>query len=154
MFDRAKLSLNKTLDQISEESKQWRDEAAREHGLLEQSKASAANLDKERAALLGNLRRSDEVLKEAQQNILALEAQIAELIASRKIQDGRLAESLSLSGLSVHAASVLKAVRDHLTQGYVQFVCDGLGEAAIVITDLDGRKLEARKPCLLDGAFI
>jgi DNA repair ATPase RecN len=63
-------TLHKKLEQVSEEAKQWREKAAREHGQLEQSKTAAAERDKERAVLRGDLRKATDTLNGAQQQIL------------------------------------------------------------------------------------
>jgi len=55
-------TLHKKLEQASEEAKQWREKAAREHGQLEQSKTAAAERDKERALLRGDLRKATDTV--------------------------------------------------------------------------------------------
>jgi hypothetical protein len=70
--------------QASEESKRWREKAAREHGQLEQSKIATAKCDNERAVLLDDLSKATASLKGAQQQILTLEARIAELTTTLK----------------------------------------------------------------------
>ena len=61
-------TLQRELQRASEESRQWREKAAREHGQLEQSKIAAAKWDNERAVLRGDLRKATESLKGAGSN--------------------------------------------------------------------------------------
>src|SRR5690349_3033203 len=71
--------LQRELQQASEESKRLHEKAARQHDQLEQSKIAIVKRDNERAILLDDLSRTTASLKGAQQQILALEARIAEL---------------------------------------------------------------------------
>jgi len=117
-------TLQKELQQASEETKRWRDKAAHERGQLEQSKIAAAECDHETAVLRGDLRKATNSLKEAQEQILTLEARIAELTTTLESRDNQLAYSLSLSGLGDCAAAALKTLRDRLAKGDIQFAGD------------------------------
>ena len=78
-------TLQRELQQASEESKRWREKAAREHSQLEQSKVATAKRDNERAVLLDDLSKATASLKGAQQQILTFEARIAELTTTSKV---------------------------------------------------------------------
>jgi hypothetical protein len=129
-------TLHKKLEQVSEEAKQWREKAAREHGQLEQSKTAAAERDKERVLLRDDLRKTTDSLKGAQQQILTLEAQIAELTTILKNRDNQLASSLSVSGLGDGAAAAIRALRDRLAQGDISFASGTVGEVEAMIANL------------------
>jgi hypothetical protein len=129
-------TLHKKLEQVSEEANQWREKAAREHGQLEQSKTAAAERDKERALLRGDLRKATDSLKGAQQQILTFEAQIAELTTILKSRDNQLASSLSVSGLGDCAAAAIRALRDRLAQGDISFASGTVGEVEAMIANL------------------
>jgi type VI protein secretion system component VasA len=125
-------TLHKKLEQVSEVANQWREKAAREHGQLEQSKSAAAERDKEREVLRGDLRKATDTLKGAQQQILTFEARIAELSTTLKSRDKQLAYSLSLSGLDDCAAAAIRALRDRLAQGDIRFASDTVGEVETI----------------------
>ena len=125
-------TLQRELQQASEESKRWREKAAREHGQLEQSKTTTAKRDSERAVLLDDLSKATASLKGAQQQILTLEARIAELTTTLENRNKQLAYSLSLSGLSDGAAAAVKALRDRLARGD-----DAAGDVEAMIANLD-----------------
>src|SRR5262249_21228647 len=72
-------SLQRELKQASEESRRWHEQADHEHAKLEQSKTAIAKCDNERAVLLDDLGKTTVSLEGAQQQILMLEARIAEL---------------------------------------------------------------------------
>jgi septal ring factor EnvC (AmiA/AmiB activator) len=129
-------TLQRELQRASEESRQWREKAAREHGQLEQSKIAAAKWDNERAVLRGDLRKATESLKGAQDQILTFEARIAELTTALESRTKQLACSLSLSGLGDCAAAI-KALRDRLAKGDIQFSGDTAGDVEAVIANLD-----------------
>ena len=116
-------TLQRELQQASEESKRWREKAAREHGQLEQSKIATAKCDNERAVLLDDLSKATASLKGAQQQILTLEARIAELTTTLESRNNQLAYSLSLSGLSDCAAAGCKAASGSAGEGR-HTICD------------------------------
>src|ERR1022692_2712014 len=120
-------TLHKKLEQVSEEAKQWREKAAREHGQLEQSKAAAAERGKERAVLRGDLRKATDSLKEAQQQLITFGAQIGELTSTLESRNKQLAYSLSLSGLADCDAAAIRALRDRLAEGDVRFASYTVG---------------------------
>jgi hypothetical protein len=126
-------TLHKQLEQASEEAKQWREKAAREHGQLEQSKTAAAERDKE---IRGNLRKATDSLKAAQQQILTFEARIAELTTALESRNNQLASSLSVSGLGDCAAAAIRALRDGLAQGDIRFASGTVGEVEAMIANL------------------
>src|ERR1019366_6866177 len=129
-------TLHKELEQVSEEAKQWREKAAREHGQLEQSKTAAAERGKERAVLRGDLRKATDSLKGAQQQLITFEAQIGELTSTLESRNKQLAYSLSLSGLADCDAAALRALRDRLAQGDMRFASDTVGEVEAMIANL------------------
>ena len=71
--------LQRELQQASEESRRLHEVAARQRDQLEQSKIAIAKRDNERAVLLDDLSKATASLEGAQQQILTLEARIAEL---------------------------------------------------------------------------
>ena len=129
-------TLHKELEQVSEVANQWREKAAREHGQLEQSKSAAAERDKERAVLRGDLRTTTDSLKGAQQQILTLEARIAELTTTLESRGKQLMHSLSISGLDDCAAAAIRALRDRLAQGDIRFASDTVSEVETLIANL------------------
>ena len=129
-------TLHKELEQVSEVANQWREKAAREHGQLEQSKSAAAERDKERAVLRGDLRKTTDSLKGAQQQILTLEARIAELTTTLESWGKQLMHSLSIFGLDDCAAAAIRALRDRLAQGDIRFASDTVSEVETMIANL------------------
>jgi hypothetical protein len=129
-------TLHKELEQVSELAEQWREKAAREHGQLGQAKTAAAEREKERAVLRGDLRKATDTLNGAQQQILTLEARITELTTTLESRDKQLAYSLSLSGLGDGAAAAIRALRDRLVQGDIRFASDTIGESEAIIANL------------------
>jgi chromosome segregation ATPase len=125
-------TLHKELKKVSEVAEQ----CAREHGQLGQAKTAAAERDKERAVLRGDLRKATDTLNGAQQQILTLEARIAELTTTLESRDKQLAYSLSLSGLGDSAAAAIRALRDRLAQGDIRFASDTIGEVEAIIANL------------------
>ena len=123
--------MQRKLQQASEESTRWREKAARDHGQLEQSRIATTKCDNERAVLLDDLSKATASLKGAQQQILTLEARIAELTATLESRNKQLAYSLSLFGLSDCAAAAVKALRDRLARG------DAAGDVEAMIANLD-----------------
>jgi chromosome segregation ATPase len=134
-------TLQRELQQASEESRRWREQADREHAELEQSKIAIAKRDNERAVLLDDLGKATASLEGAQQQILMLEARIAELTTTLESRNKQLAYSLSLSGLSDSAAAAVKAVRDRLARGDTQFTVDAVGDVEGIIANLDRPEL-------------
>ena len=130
-------TLQRELQQASEESKRWREKAAREHDQLEQSKIATAKRDNEMAVFLDDIRKATASVKGAQQQILALEARIAELTTTLESRNKQLASSLSLSGLDDCAAAAVKALRDRLTRGDIQFGVDAAGDVEAMIVNRD-----------------
>ena len=130
-------TLQRELQRASEESRQWREKAAREQGQLEQSKIAAAKWDNERAVLRGDLRKATESLKGAQDQILTFEARIAELTTALESRNKQLACSLSLSGLGDCAVAAIKALRDRLAKGEIQFSGDTAGDVEAMIANLE-----------------
>jgi hypothetical protein len=124
-------SLRKALERASEESKQWREKAAREHDQVEKSKIAAADWDKERALIRGDLRK-----KLAQQRTLTLETRIAELATTLENRDTQIACSLSLSGLSDPSVAAVRALRDHLMQGNISFTSGTVGDVEAMIANI------------------
>ena len=130
-------TLQRKLQQASEESKRWREQAAREHSQLEQSKIATAKRDNERAILLDDLSKVTASLEGAQQQILSFEARIAELTTTLESWNKQLAYSLSLSGLSDCAAAAVKALRDRLASGDIQSAVNAAADAEAMIANLD-----------------
>jgi chromosome segregation ATPase len=127
-------TLRTNLEQISKEAKEWREQAARGHGRLEQSRTAAAEREK---ALRNDLGKATDSLKRAQQQIYALEARIAELSATLASRDRQLAFSLSLFDLDDEAAAALKTLRALLVHGDIQFANDTVAEVEALIGNLD-----------------
>ena len=146
-------TLQRELQQASEESKRWREEAAREHGQLEQSKIATAERDNERAVLLDDLSKATASLKGAQQQILTLEARIAELTTTLESRNKQLAYSLSLSGLDDCAAATIKALRDRLAKGDIQFSGDTAGDVEAMIANLDRPEMRTLSEMLTRRAW-
>ncbi len=129
-------SLRNALERASEESKQWREKAAREHDQVEKSKVAAADWDKERALIRGDLRKATDSLKLAQQRTLTLEARIAELATTLENRDTQISCSLSLSGLSDSSVAAVRALRDHLVQGSISFASGTVGDVEAMIANI------------------
>ena len=146
-------TLQRELQQASEESKRWREKAALEHGQLEQSKVATAKRDNERAVLLEDLSKATASLKAAQQQILTFETRIAELTTTLESRNKRLAYSLSLSGLSDCAAAAVKTFRDRLARGDIQFALDAAGDAEAMIANLDRPEMRALNEMLTRRAW-
>ena len=146
-------TLQRELQQASEESKRWREEAAREHGQLEQSKIATAERDNERAVLLDDLSKATASFKGAQQKILTLEARIVELSTILESRNKQLAYSLSLSGLSDCAAAAVKELRDRLARGDIQFAVDAAGDVEAMIANLDRPEMRTLSEMLTRRAW-
>ena len=146
-------TLQRELQQASEESRQWREKAACEHGQLEQSKVAAAKWDNERAVLRGDLRKATDSLKGAQHQILTFEARIAELTTTLESRNKQLAYSLSLSGLGDCAAAAIKALRDRLAKGDIQFSGDTAGDVEAMIANLDRPEMRTLSKMLTRRAW-
>jgi hypothetical protein len=146
-------SLHRELQQASEESKQLREKAAREHGQLEQLKLATAKGDNERAALRDDLRKATASLKGAQQQVLTFESRIAELTTILESRNKQLAYSLSLSGLDDCAAAAVKALRDRLTSGALQFAVGDAGDVEDVIATLDRPEMRTLSKMLIRRAW-
>jgi predicted nucleic acid-binding Zn-ribbon protein len=146
-------TLQRELQQVSEESRQWREKAAREHGQLEQSKIAAAKWDNERAVLRGDLRQATDSLKGAQHQILTVEARIAELTTTLESRNKQLAYSLSLSGLGDCAAAAVKALRDRLAKGDIQSSGDTAGDVEAMIANLDRPEMRTLSKMLTRRAW-
>jgi chromosome segregation ATPase len=142
-------TLQRELQQAFEESRQWREKAAREHGQLEQSKIAAAECDNERAVLRGDLRKATDSLKGAQEQILTFEARIAELTTTLESRNEQLAYSLSLSGLGDCAAAATKALRDRLAKADIQFA----GDVEAMIANLDRPEMRTLSKMLTRRAW-
>jgi hypothetical protein len=87
-------TLQRELQQASEESMRWREKTAREHAQLEQSKIATAKRDNERAVLLDDLRKATASLKGTQQQILTLEAGVADLTTTLESRNKRLVDGI------------------------------------------------------------
>jgi hypothetical protein len=146
-------TLQRELQQASEESKRWREKAAREHDQLEQSKIATAKRDDESAVLRDDLGRATASLKGAQQQILAFEARLAELTTTLENRNKQLACSLSLSGLSDCATGAVKALRDRLVMGDLQFAVDAVGDAEAIIANLDRPEMRSLSKMLTRRAW-
>jgi chromosome segregation ATPase len=146
-------TLQRELQQASEESKRWREEAAREHGQLEQSKSATAERDNERAVLLDDLSKATASLEGAQQQILTFEARIAELTNTLEHRNKQLASSLSLTGLTDYAAAAVKALRDRLARGDVQFAIETAGDVEAMIANLDRHEMRTLSEMLSRRAW-
>ena len=146
-------TLQRELQQASEESKRWREKAAREHAELERSKIATAKRDNERAVFLDDFSKATASLKGAQQQILALEARIAELITTLESRNKQLAYSLSLSGLSDCAAAAVKALRDRLAGGDIRFAVDAAGDVEAMIANLDRPEMRTLSEMLTRRAW-
>ena len=129
-------SLRKALERASDEANQWREKAAREHDQVEKSKIAAADWNKERALIRGDLRKATNSLKLAQQQILTLETRIAELATKLENRDTQLSCSLSLDGLSGSSVAAVKALRDQLVQGNISFASGTVGDIAVMIANI------------------
>jgi DNA repair exonuclease SbcCD ATPase subunit len=129
--------LQRELQQASEESRRLHEVAARQRDQLEQSKIAIAKRDNERAVLLDDLSKATASLEGAQQQILTLEARIAELTNTLEHRNKQLASSLSLTGLTDYAAAAVKALRDRLARGDVQFAIETAGDVEAMIANLD-----------------
>jgi hypothetical protein len=136
-------TLQRELQQAFEESRQWREKAAREHGQLE------PECDNERAVLRGDLRKATDSLKGAQEQILTFEARIAELTTTLESRNKQLAYSLSLSGLGDCAAAAIKALRDRLAKGDIQFA----GDVGAMIANLDRPEMRTLSKMLTRRAW-
>jgi hypothetical protein len=145
--------LQRELQQASEESKRLHEKAARQHDLLEQSTIAIAKRDNERAILLDDLSRTTASLKGAQQQILALEARIAELTTTLENRNKQLACSLSLTGLTDCAAAAVKALRDRLTRGDVQFALEAAGDVEAMIANLHRPEMRTLSEMLTHRAW-
>jgi hypothetical protein len=146
-------NLQRKLQQASEESKRWREKAAREHGQLEQSKVASAERDNKTAVLLDDLREATASLKGAQQQILAFEARLAELTTTLESRDKQLAYSLSLSGLSDRAAAAVTALRDRLARGDKQSAVDAASDVEAMIANLDRPEMRTLSEMLTRRAW-
>jgi hypothetical protein len=129
-------SLRNALERALEESKQWREKAALEHDQVEKSKIAAADWDKERSLIRGDLRRTADSLNLAQQRALILETRIAELATTLENRDTQIACSLSLNGLSDPSAAAVRALRDHLAQGDASFAKRTAGDVEAIIANI------------------
>jgi hypothetical protein len=146
-------NLQRGLQQASEESNQWREKAAREHGLLEQSRIATAKRENEKAILRDDLRKATASLEGAQQQILTFEARIAELTTTLESRNKQLAHSLSLSGLSDFAAAAVKALRDRLARGDIQFAVDTASDVEAMIANLDRPEMRTLTKILSSRAW-
>ena len=115
----------------------------------EQSKIAAAECDNERAVLRGELRKATDSLKGAQEQILTFEARIAELTTTLESRNKQLAYSLSLSGLGDCAAAAVKALRDRLAKGDIQFA----GDVEAMIANLDRPEMRTLSKMLTRRAW-
>ena len=70
-----------------------------------------------------------------------LEARMDELTTTLESRNKQLAYSLSLFGLSDRAAAAVKAFRDRLARGDIQFAVDAAGDVEGIIANLDRPEL-------------
>ena len=145
--------LQRELQQASEESRRLHEVAARQRDQLEQSKIAIAKRDNERAVLLDDLSKATASLEGAQQQILTLEARIAELTTTLESRNNQLAYSLSLSGLSDCAAAAVKELRDRLARGDIQFAIDAAGDVEAMIANLDRPEMRTLSEMLTRRAW-
>jgi hypothetical protein len=146
-------ALQRELQLASEETRRWREKAASERGQLEQSKIATAKRDNERAVLVDDLLKATASLKGAQQQILTFEARIAELTTTLESRNKQLTYCLSLSGLSDCAAAAVKALRDRLARGDMQFAVDAAGDVEAMIANLDRPEMRALSKMLTRRAW-
>jgi hypothetical protein len=146
-------TLQRELRQASEETKQWREKAARERDQLEQSKIATAKRDDESGVLRDDLARAIASLKVAQQQVTTFEARIAELTITLENRNTQLACSLSLSGLSDCAAAAVKALRDRLARGDLQFAVDAAGDVEAIVANLDRPEMRSLSKMLTRRAW-
>ena len=92
-------------------------------------------------------------LEGAQQQILTLEARIAELTNTLEHRNKQLASSLSLSGLTDCAAAAVKALRDRLTRGDIQFALEAAGDVEAMIANLDRPEMRTLSEMLTHRAW-
>ena len=145
--------LQRKLQQASEESKRLQEKAARQLDQLEQSKIAIAKRDNERAVLLDDLSKAAASLEGSQQQILRLEARIAELTTTLENRNKQLASSLSLTGLTDCAAAAVKAVRDRLARGDIQFALHAAGDVEAMIANLDRPEIRTLSEMLTRRAW-
>ena len=145
--------LQRELQQASEESRRLHEIAARQRDQLEQSKIAIAKRDNERAVLLDDLSKATASLEGAQQQILTLEARIAELTNTLEHRNKQLASSLSLTGLTDCAAAAVKALRDRLARGDVQFALEAAGDVETMIANLDRPEMRTLSEMLTHRAW-
>jgi chromosome segregation ATPase len=145
--------LQRELQQASEESRRLHEVAARQRDQLEQSKIAIAKRDNERAVLLDDLSKATASLEGAQQQILTFEARIAELTNTLEHRNKQLASSLSLTGLTDYAAAAVKALRDRLARGDVQFAIETAGDVEAMIANLDRHEMRTLSEMLSRRAW-
>jgi hypothetical protein len=129
------------------------EKAARQLDQLEQSKIAIAKRDNERAVLLDDLSKAAASLEGSQQQILRLEARIAELTTTLENRNKQLASSLSLTGLTDCAAAGVKAVRDRLARGDIQFALHAAGDVEAMIANLDRPEIRTLSEMLTRRAW-
>ena len=127
--------------------------AARQRDQLEQSKIAIAKCENERAVLLDDLSMAVASLEGAQQQILTLEARIAELTNTLEHRNKQLASSLSLTGLTDCAAAAVKALRDRLARGDVQYALEAAGDVETMIANLDRPEMRTLSEMLTHRAW-
>jgi hypothetical protein len=96
-----------------------------------------------------DLRKATDSLKGAQEQILTFEARIAELTTTLESRNKQLAYSLSLSGLGDCAAAAIKALRDRLAKGDIQFA----GDVEAMIANLDRPEMRTLSKMLTRRAW-
>jgi hypothetical protein len=89
----------------------------------------------------------------AQDQILTLEPRIAELTTTLESRNKQLACSLSLSGLGDCAAAAIKALRDRLENGEIQFSGDTTGDVKAGIANLERPEMRTLSKMLTRGAW-
>ncbi len=136
-------TLRKEVSLVSTQAEQWREQAAREHGQLQEAKAALIRRDKDELVLRDSLRKTTEALIGAEQQILDLKARIAELTTALESRDEELTHSLSLLGLEEGAAEAVATLRDRLERGKIRVSGDTMAEIEIMITSLNRSEMRA-----------
>jgi chromosome segregation ATPase len=146
-------TLRQEVAQVSGEARRMREQAAHEHGQFDQAKTAIAQRDKEITVLRGDLRKTTEAAKGAQQQMLDLRARIAELAISLESRDAQLAHSLPLSGLDDGAIAAVKALRDRLAQGEIQYPGNTAADVKAMIENLSRPEMRALSKMLSGRAW-
>ena len=129
---------NSQIQLASKEAMEWREKLTAEHKRHEQLKTAMAATENEKASLRRELGKATDLVKAQLQQIsifeakvAALEKRIAELATTLEDRDRQLAHSFLLAGLDNVAIASIKALRDRLARGEIQFTSHSEAEAMI-----------------------